>query len=71
MFTTFFYQFSLVFNHQGKEKFVDWFGYGASVSPKMLARFEETYGYSLTAEDFVDEGYYNSSFRIPNQRYKD
>lgn len=70
-FTTFFYQFSLVFNHQGKEKFVDWFGYGASVSPKMLARFEETYGYSLTAEDFVDEGYYNSSFRIPNQRYKD
>ena len=35
-FTTFFYHFTLVFNDQAKEKFVDWFGYGATVSVKAL-----------------------------------
>lgn len=70
-FTTFFYQFSLVFNQYGKEKFVDWFGYGASVSPLMLEKFKEAKGYALRAEDFIDEGYYNSSFRIPTQNYLD
>ena len=69
-FTTFFYQFTLVFNQYGKEKFVDWFGYGASVSPRMLKRFEEKYGYAMRAEDFVDEGYYNSAFRVPSASLK-
>ncbi len=70
-FTTFFYQFSLVFNQLGQEKFVDWFGYGASVSVKALKEFEEEKGYALRPEDFIDEGYYPSSFRIPTQRYLD
>lgn len=70
-FTTLFYHFTLFFNDLGKEKFVDWFGYGASVSPELILDFEEEYGYRLTAEDFVDEGYYNSSFRIPSQSYLD
>ncbi|HCR83078.1 MAG TPA: 1,3-beta-galactosyl-N-acetylhexosamine phosphorylase, partial [Lachnospiraceae bacterium] len=69
-FTTFFYQFTLVFNQYGKEKFVDWFGYGASVSPRMLKRFEKKYGYAMRAEDFVDEGYYNSAFRVPSASLK-
>lgn len=70
-FTTLFYHFTLFFNDLGKEKFVDWFGYGASVSPELILDFEEEYGYRLTAEDFVDEGYYNSSFRVPSQAYQD
>ena len=40
-FTTFFYHFTLVFNHHAKEKFVDWFGYGATVSVKALEEFEK------------------------------
>ncbi|WP_019912450.1 1,3-beta-galactosyl-N-acetylhexosamine phosphorylase [Paenibacillus sp. HW567] len=68
-FTTFFYQFGLVFNQYGKEKFVDWFGYGASVSVAMLEDFRKEKGYALTAEDFVDQGYYNSSFRVPTKSY--
>jgi len=68
-FTTFFYQFSLVFNPYGKEKFVDWFGYGASVSVAMLEDFRKEKGYALTAEDFVDQGYYNSTFRVPSKSY--
>lgn len=70
-FTTFFYQFTLLFNKDAKEKFVDWFGYGSSVSIEMLASFEKEKGYALCAEDFVDEGYYNSTFRKPKQSYLD
>lgn len=70
-FTTFFYQFTLVFDEQRREKFVDWFGYGATVSVPALERFEDVKGYRLRPEDFVDEGYYNSSFRIPSRQYLD
>lgn len=70
-FTTFFYHFTLVFNNLGKEKFVDWFGYGASVSVAALEAFEKEYGYSLRPEDIVDKGYYNTSFRVPSGHYLD
>ena len=68
-FTTFLYHFFLVFNEEGKEKIVDWFGYNASVSPRALDDFEKAYGYKLTAEDFVDEGYYNSPHRVPKKAF--
>lgn len=70
-FTTFFYHFTLVFNDKAKEKFVDWFGYGASVSPAAILAFQETKGYRLRPEDFVDQGYYNTAFRVPSKAYLD
>ena len=70
-FTTFFYHFTLVFNQDAREKFVDWFGYGATVSVKALEEFREEYGYSLRPEDIVDNGYYNSPFRVPDRHYLD
>lgn len=70
-FTTFFYHFTLVFNNLGKEKFVDWFGYGASVSVAALDAFEKEKGYRLRPEDIVDQGYYNTSFRVPTQVFLD
>lgn len=70
-FTTFFYHFTLVFNSAQKEKFVDWFGYGATVSVKALEEFEKEYGYALRPEDIVDNGYYNSTFRVPTRHYLD
>jgi 1,3-beta-galactosyl-N-acetylhexosamine phosphorylase len=70
-FTTFFYHFTLVFNNLGKEKFVDWFGYGASVSVAAMDAFEQEKGYRLRPEDIVDQGYYNTSFRIPTQAFLD
>ncbi|MDD3218540.1 MAG: 1,3-beta-galactosyl-N-acetylhexosamine phosphorylase [Lachnospiraceae bacterium] len=70
-FTTFFYHFTLVFNSERKEKFVDWFGYGATVSVKALEEFEQEYGYALRPEDIVDNGYYNSTFKVPTRRYRD
>lgn len=70
-FTTFFYHFTLVFNDNAKEKFVDWFGYGATVSVKALEDFAKEYGYRLRPEDIVDNGYYNSTFRVPTKHYRD
>lgn len=70
-FTTFLYQFSLVFNGNNKEKYVDWFGYSMSVSPLMLDAFEKEYGYALKADDITDNGYYNSTFRVPSKAFLD
>lgn len=70
-FTTFFYHFTLVFDDRAREKYVDWFGYSASVSVPALEKFATQFGYALTPEDFVDSGYYNSPFRIPKQPFKD
>lgn len=70
-FTTFFYHFTLVFGATGRERFVDWFGYTASVSVPAMEAFEAEFGYPLTPEDFVDQGYYNSSFRPPSRVFRD
>lgn len=70
-FTTFFYHFTLVYGEDAAERFVDWFGYSASVSVAALEAFAAEYGYALTPEDFIDEGYYNSPFRSPSPRFRD
>lgn len=70
-FTTFFYNFTLIFNDKAKEKYVDWFGYSASVSPEAIREFEKEYGYRLRPEDFIDAGYHNSSFRVPSKEFND
>lgn len=70
-FTTFFYHFTLVFNEEAREKYVDWFGYSAAVSVPALEKFAREKGYELTPEDFVDAGYYNSPFRPPSPRFLD
>ena len=70
-FTTFLYQFTLIFNEKGKEKYVDWFGYGLSTSPALLQAFEKEYGYALCSEDFVRAGNYNSPFLNPDKKFLD
>jgi 1,3-beta-galactosyl-N-acetylhexosamine phosphorylase len=70
-FTTFFHQFTLIFNEQVKEKFVDWFGYSASVSPYILEQFEEEVGYKFRPEYIIDQGYHNNTFRVPSKEFKD
>lgn len=70
-FTTFFHQFTLTFDEQKREKYVEWFGYSASVSPYILEQFEKWAGYKFRPEYIVDEGYHNSMFRIPSKEFKD
>ena len=70
-YTTFFHQFTLVFDELKREKFVDWYGYSASVSPYILEQFEQEVGYKFRPEFIVDQGYHNNQYRIPSKEYKD
>ncbi len=70
-FTTFFHQFTLTFDDQKREKYVEWFGYSASVSPYILEQFEEWAGYKFRPEFIVDQGYHNSMFRVPSKEFRD
>lgn len=70
-FTTFFHQFTLVFNEYAKEKFVDWFGYSASVSPYILEQFEKEVGYPFRPEYIIDQGYHNNTNRVPSKEFRD
>lgn len=70
-FTTFFHQFTLTFDDQKREKYVEWFGYSASVSPYILEQFEKWAGYPFRPEYIVDQGYHNSCFRVPSKEFRD
>ncbi len=70
-FTTFFHQFTLVFDELAREKYVDWYGYSASVSPYILEQFEREAGYPFRPEYIIDQGYYNNQYRIPSREYQD
>ncbi len=70
-YTTFFHQFTLVFDELKREKYVDWYGYSASVSPYILEQFEKEVGYKFRPEFIVDQGYHNNQYRVPSKEYKD
>ena len=70
-YTTFFHQFTLMFDELKREKYVDWYGYSASVSPYILEQFEREVGYKFRPEFIVDQGYYNNQYRVPSKEFKD
>ena len=70
-FTTFFHQFTLMFDELAREKYVEWYGYSASVSPYILEQFEKEAGYPFRAEYIIDQGYYNNQYRIPTKEFQD
>ena len=70
-FTTFFHQFTLMFDELAREKYVDWYGYSASVSPYILKQFEQEVGYPFRPEYIIDEGYYNNQYRVPSKEFQD
>ncbi|MEF2878880.1 MAG: 1,3-beta-galactosyl-N-acetylhexosamine phosphorylase [Blautia sp.] len=70
-YTTFFHQFTLIFDELAREKYVDWYGYSASVSPYILEQFEKEAGYKFRPEFIIDQGYMNNTYRIPSKEFKD
>lgn len=70
-FTTFLYHFFLVFNEEGKEKHVDWFGYPMTASPLAFKGFAAEYGYEITTEDIVCGGLYGNPFSVPSKKLFD
>ena len=70
-YTTFFHQFTLIFDELAREKYVDWYGYSASVSPYILEQFEKEVGYKFRPEFIIDQGYMNNTYRIPSKEFQD
>ncbi|MBR5226044.1 MAG: 1,3-beta-galactosyl-N-acetylhexosamine phosphorylase [Clostridia bacterium] len=70
-YTTFFHQFTLVFDALKREKYVDWYGYSASVSPFILEQFEKEVGYKFRPEFIIDQGYFNNQYRVPSKEFRD
>lgn len=70
-YTTFFHQFTLIFDEWKREKYVDWYGYSASVSPYILEQFEREAGYRFRPEYIIDQGYYNNQYRVPSRQFLD
>lgn len=70
-YTTFFHQFTLIFDELAREKYVDWYGYSASVSPYILEQFEREVGYPFRPEYIIDQGYMNNPYRIPSKEFRD
>lgn len=57
-FTSMFYNFVWIWgsSERNRNLFSDWGSYDFTVSPLALAEFAKKYGYSLTAEDFINQG---------------
>jgi 1,3-beta-galactosyl-N-acetylhexosamine phosphorylase len=70
-FTTFFHQFTLIFDELRREKYVDWYGYSNSVCPYILEQFEKETGYKFRPEFIIDQGYYNGQYRVPSKEFLD
>ena len=69
--TTLAYHFVLDSDKYGADKYRDWVGYLDTVSMEALEDFAKEYGYRLTSEDFVDQGYYHAAHRVPSKKYRD
>ena len=67
-FTTFFYNFFILYKSGLEMTHWDWHVYAMSASPKMFDTYLEEYGEKISLEDLVTGGTYASRFEIPNQR---
>ena len=69
-FTTFFYNFFLVFKTGTQQKYWDWHNYAMTASPRMFAEFKKETGIEMTLEDIVNEGYYQGKNTIPSDKVR-
>ncbi|MCL2287474.1 MAG: 1,3-beta-galactosyl-N-acetylhexosamine phosphorylase [Firmicutes bacterium] len=72
-FTSLFYNFAWIWGSDPRNRhlFTDWASYDFTVCPEALDDFHKEYGYRLTAEDFVRQGKYNATHRVPTQSKRD
>lgn len=67
-FTTFFYNFFILYKSGLEMTHWDWHTYAMSASPKMFDEYEKEYKEKITLEDLVTGGTYASRFEIPNNK---
>lgn len=70
-FTSMFYNFVWIWGSSEKRRnlFTDWASYDFTVSTLALGEFEKAYGYSLTAEDFINKGDFHVT-HMPADKHK-
>lgn len=70
-FTSMFYNFVWMWgsSERNRHLFTDWASYDFTVSPLALDEFEKKYGYSMTAEDFVNKGKFHVT-HMPGDKKK-
>ena len=67
-FTTFFYNFFLLYKTGLETTYWDWHTYAMSASPAMFDAFKKEYGESISLEDIVSGGTYASRYQIPSKK---
>lgn len=72
-FTSLFYNFVWIWGSDERHKnyFTDWGSYDFTVSEKALYDFGREYGYTLTSEDFINNGKLHSNNLPPTEKLKD
>ncbi|MEN8126590.1 MAG: 1,3-beta-galactosyl-N-acetylhexosamine phosphorylase [Planctomycetota bacterium] len=70
-FTSMAYQFPIITNQKHQTLYQDWYGYLDCMSAQALDEFEEKNGYRLRPNDIIDNGYFNSTDRVPTKAYLD
>jgi len=72
-FTSLFYNFAWIWgaDKRNRSLFADWASYDFTVCSAALHDFAEEYGYALCAEDFVRQGKYNATHRVPSAKMLD
>ena len=65
-FTTFFYNFFILYKKGTVQSYWDWHTYAMSASPEMFDYLEKTYNFKMTLEDIVTGGTYASRYEIPS-----
>ena len=72
-FTALFYNFTWIWgsDERNRHLFTDWASYDFTVCPEALDDFAKEYGYTLVAEDFVRQGKYFATHRVPTQKKRD
>ncbi len=70
-FTTFFYNFFIIFKDGFTQTSWDWYIYNFTASPMMFDLFEKECGYQIKAEDLINGGNMANRFVIPNKAMSD
>ena len=72
-FTSMFYNFVWIWgsSERNRNLFSDWGSYDFTVSPLALDEFAEKYGYSLTAEDFINQGKFHVTHMVGTRQKAD
>lgn len=67
-FTTFFYNFFILYKTGKVQSYWDWHTYAMTASPKMFEYLKEKYNFDVSLEDVVTGGTYASRYEIPSEK---